>query len=371
MNSTAAAPLGRQHMPPDYLISLASYTGRGTPHEQRLPKDFGPAQSMHGFDPVYRNIIDYIVRITYRIWEDRDVGYIRDTYSQHSQVFDDYGLQLGAEKIVRDTMHTTSAFSDITLIADEIVWAGNDEVGFHTSHRTIIRGTNNGDSRYGFATNKYVEVWCIANCVARDNKIFLEHVLYNNSSLLTQLGFDLKEMAIRLTKAQPAGWSTNLETWPALRAAARPPRPICEASPVNGFDVDAFTRGHIEKVWNCREFGNLQLTHRDDVAFHGPTGRAFVGRAAYRDYVQEMLHAFPDLVTQTDEVYWMGNEAEGYLTSVRWSAVGTHRGDGLYGPATGRSVRIWGITQYRIAEGRIVENWTLFNELNLMMQLFG
>jgi hypothetical protein len=83
-------------------------------------------QSMRGFEDTYRNIIDYIVRITYRIWEDRDVEYIGDTYSGTSRVYDDYGLQLGNQKIIDDTHHTTGAFSDIKLIADEVVWAGDD-----------------------------------------------------------------------------------------------------------------------------------------------------------------------------------------------------------------------------------------------------
>ena len=34
--------------------------------------------------------------ITNKIWEDREVEYIRDTYSDTSYVYDDYGLQLGA-----------------------------------------------------------------------------------------------------------------------------------------------------------------------------------------------------------------------------------------------------------------------------------
>ena len=63
-----AAPLGRQHMPTDYSISLAKYTSRGTSEEKRIPDDFGPVHSMRGFEETYRNIIDYIVRITYKIW---------------------------------------------------------------------------------------------------------------------------------------------------------------------------------------------------------------------------------------------------------------------------------------------------------------
>ena len=189
-----AMPLTREHMPRDYRISLDSYCQRqsiGQGHvdnEQRIPDDLGPHQSMRGFEEIYPNIIDYIVRITYKIWEDRDVEYIGATYSDDSKVYDDYGLQLGNQKIIADTHHTTGAFSNIRLIADEIVWAGSDEVGYHTSHRTLIRGTNDGDSKYGPATGRDVDVLVIANCVARDNKIFLEHVLYNNSSLGTTVG---------------------------------------------------------------------------------------------------------------------------------------------------------------------------------------
>jgi hypothetical protein len=36
----------------------------------------------------------------------------------------------------------------------------------------------------------------------------------------------------------------------------------------------------------------------------------------------------------------MGNEREGFLTSVRWHLVGTHRGAGIYG-ADGRQITKW------------------------------
>ena len=29
---------------------------------------------------------------------------------------------------------------------------------------------------------------------------------------------------------------------------------------------------------------------------------------------------------QVDDLYWMGNDVDGYRASVRWSIVGTHRG---------------------------------------------
>ena len=364
-----AQPLERRHMPDNYGISLARYTKRGTPEEARIPADFGPAQPLRGFEPTYRNIIDYIVRITYRIWEERVVEYIRDTYHPQSQVFDDYGLQLGAEKIVSDTRHTTGAFSDIQLLADEIIWAGDDDIGFHTSHRTIIRGTNDGASKYGPATNKKVDVWCIANCVALDNRIFLEPVLYNTSDLLLQLGFDLREVAEKMVRAKPPGWPRSQATWDALRGAARPARPISVAEPVDEFDVDAFVREHLHRIWNERRMADYDRTHATSALFRGPSGRAATGRDACADFSARLLAAFPDLQLAVDEVYWMGSPHTEILCSTRWSATGTHRGAGLYGVATQKPAQLWGITQQRIVDGRIHEEWTMFNELDLMMQL--
>ena len=367
--SKTAAPLERHHMPTDYSISLADYTGRGTDHEIRIPEDFGPKQSMRGFESTYQNIIDYIVRITYKIWEDRDVEYIRDTYSDTSHVYDDYGLQLGCEKIIADTHHTTGAYSDIKLIADEIIWAGNDEVGYHTSHRTIIRGTNDAESNYGPATNKTIDVLVIANCVALENEIFLEHVLYNNSSTLLQLGHNLDDMVAELVASPPTGWPRDAATWDGLHSEGSPEKPISVSSPISGFDVDRFARTNLDSLWNRRDYDVLSSAYDAELAFQGPTNRTFSALKPYQEFLASIATAFPDLELQVDEVYWMGNDKDGYLTSERWSAMGTHSGAGIYGDPTNRPVQLWGITQHEIVEGRIVKEWMLFNELDLMMQL--
>ncbi len=55
-----ARPLSRRHMPSSYAISLDHYvnrTGRAGGYnegEQRIPEDFGPLQSMRGFEKTYR-----------------------------------------------------------------------------------------------------------------------------------------------------------------------------------------------------------------------------------------------------------------------------------------------------------------------------
>ena len=367
--SRNALPLQRSDMPVDHHVSLENYTsGRTT----RIPKDLGPAQSLQGFDPTYRNIIDYIVRITYRIWEtnDREVEYIGECYSLDSQVFDDYGLQLGNQKIIVDTRHTTSAFPDIILDAEEVIWAGNDQIGFHTSHLTRISGTNTGSSRYGNATGKTVNFLVLANCVALQNDIFLEHVLYNTSAMLQQLGIDPWEESARLIKKPPAGWPRSQENWDQLRSATSPAIPISQAEPITGFDPDTFTREIHDNVWNGNQSAIIN-SYAENLLFEGATERIFSGRTAYRYYVNELRSVFPDLQLQVDEVYWMGNELDGWLISTRWSAEGTHLGKGIYRSPSGKTCQMWGISQWQVLNGIVQKEWQLFNELDLMMQILA
>ena len=117
------------------------------------------------------------------------------------------------------------------------------------------------------------------------------------------------------------------------------------------------------------DYASLDSAYSNDFTFRGPTDRSFSGIQAYQQFLASIKSAFPDMVFQMDEVYWMGNDVDGYLASERWSTVGLHTGDGLFGPASGCEVQLWGITQHRIINGRIVSEWMLFNELDVMMQI--
>jgi len=72
------------------LADGAPPTGDGRPLEIER-RDFTalvhPArervQSLAGFDDVYTDIVDYIVRCTHRIWDERDVGLIYTHYTHN------------------------------------------------------------------------------------------------------------------------------------------------------------------------------------------------------------------------------------------------------------------------------------------------
>ena len=354
-------------MPDDFAISLST---KGTIDDQLLRPGIDRRQSMRGFEDTYVDIIDYIVRITHRIWEEKDVGYIYDTYSHTCKVHDDVGLQYGRDKIVADTVHTIDPFPDIRLYADEIVWAGDDEVGFDTSHRTVIVGHNTGYSRYGPPTGRKVTCWCIANCRVLANEIFEEWVIYDTASLIRQLGFDVREMAREFGNQMDLDGISDQRSGDSERLPGqRKPLYMSIADP-GGLDVRDFIEVTYHNIWNRRMLGTVRDAYAPELRFRGSTNRVFHGRGEYQSFILSIMAMFPDLALQVDDVYWMGNEKDGYLTSVRWSIDGTHRGDGIYGAPTGRRIRMWGISQHRINDGKIVEELMLFNEFAVMQQIY-
>lgn len=365
-------PLSDERMPGNFSISLEAYRRGGTREFLDTAPDHIVAQPMRGFEPGYKNIIDYIVRITHRIWEEKDIGYIYDTYSHDCRVWDDVGLQYGRDKIVADTVHTNNAIPDVRLIADEIVWAGDEEVSFHTSHRTMILGTNTGFSRFGPPTGKPLRLLCIANCIARDNEIYDEHVAYDTAALVQQMGLHVVETAKRVAAARPEGpFAPNFEASDPRRmiGQAVPPRhPI--PGVVDG-NVREFVHAAFETIWNRRNFAAMDRVYAPSVLFEGSTNRVYRGVGQLRSHILSMVAMFPNIFVTIDDLYWMGNAKDGYLVAIRWGGIATHRGHGAYGEPTGREVHLWGITQWLIKDSQVQKEWTVFNEFGILMQILG
>jgi len=74
--------------------------------------------------------------------------------------------------------------------------------------------------------------------------------------------------------------------------------------------------------------------------------------------------AFPDLqFTYEDQI------AEGDKVVSCWTARGTHKGDLMGIPPTGKQATITGITIMRIANGKIAEDWANFDVFGMLQQL--
>jgi hypothetical protein len=358
-------------MPSDYRIAVRPGTGSDT---ARAGRERGErTQSMRGFEDTYTDIVDYIVRITHRIWEDQDVGYIYDTYSPGCFVYDDSGPNYGVERVVEATMGAVHAFPDTRSWADEVIWAGDDEQGFVTSHRYVTTGHHLGAWRWGPATGRKVNLWGIANCVIRENEIFEEWVLYNMASRFMQLGIDpawaAREYGNELNRRVADRHQGEVQRLVGGRLPEYYPEP--PASSRRGFDVEHFVRALWHNLYNRRDLSAVDRAYAPTARWKGTSNRQGYGRQDVKGMARALMATFPDLGMQVDEVYWMGNEAEGFRVSVRWTAQGTHRGYALYGEPTNRRVHLWGINQLYIAHGQVTEDWQMFNEFDAMAQILS
>ncbi len=120
------------------------------------------------------------------------------------------------------------------------------------------------------------------------------------------------------------------------------------------------------QVWSAGHLDLLErLAHPDIVARYPHFPEAVRGRDAYRAMLEETFASFPDLRTTADRVVANGDEA-----AVVWHYEGTHQHGELFGvePA-GRRVRVDGMSMYRVADGRVVEERGVADIAGLMMQL--
>jgi steroid delta-isomerase-like uncharacterized protein len=88
------------------------------------------------------------------------------------------------------------------------------------------------------------------------------------------------------------------------------------------------------------------------------------GIEAWKKFQSKYRKAFPDhRLAIEDQI------AEGDKVVTRWTTQGTHKADLPGIPATGKHVKITGITISRLSNGKIVEEWQNWDALGLLQQL--
>jgi steroid delta-isomerase-like uncharacterized protein len=118
--------------------------------------------------------------------------------------------------------------------------------------------------------------------------------------------------------------------------------------------VDAFHSGDLDRYFTCYD---------PDLRFHGMSPEP-MDLEATRAFYAMLVAAFPDAsVTVHDTV------AEGDRIVLRYSLYGTHRGEFMGIPATGRSIDVPLQTILRFRDGRIVERWLIADMMTMMAQL--
>ena len=120
----------------------------------------------------------------------------------------------------------------------------------------------------------------------------------------------------------------------------------------------------IEEVLNQ---GNIESTGQffwEDMVEQVPFPGQGPGLEGLKDVLRGMRAGFPDMHWSVEE-----QMAEGDKVMTRFEWTGTHQGEFLGVPATGRPVRVWGIVIDRFQGGKIKDTRLIMDALGLMMQL--
>ena len=113
--------------------------------------------------------------------------------------------------------------------------------------------------------------------------------------------------------------------------------------------------------------GNLEVFDEllaPDFVDHTPSPGVSPTREGWKSAFPMERAAFPDLHFTIEDLI-----AEGDKVVVRAKVVGTHQREFMSMPATGKKVTILNVTIFGIAGGKIVERWTVFDALGMMVQV--
>jgi steroid delta-isomerase-like uncharacterized protein len=123
----------------------------------------------------------------------------------------------------------------------------------------------------------------------------------------------------------------------------------------------------LHEIWNT---GNVELigeVYARDFIAHWPASSEVPERrgiAGIRFGVERIRRAFPDWHEKVLDLFGSGDRVVS-----RYLSTGTHRGTFWGIEATGKRIEIQEISIFRIVEGRIAEQWCMFDELARLQQI--
>jgi steroid delta-isomerase-like uncharacterized protein len=128
----------------------------------------------------------------------------------------------------------------------------------------------------------------------------------------------------------------------------------------------ALVRRWFEEVWNQGRAEVIDELFAPDGVAHGlgGDGADLPGPEGFKKFHAHFRQAFPDLRIELEEV--MTSEDR---TIVRFRCRGTHQGELLGIPPTGRTVDFTGITITRWRDGQVAEGWNEINFLDMLRQI--
>ena len=317
---------------------------------------------MRGFSNEFKDLPDYILKITREIWEDRGLATLHHYYAKDLPMRFPSGLVTGNENVINGTMATIAEFPDRELLGEDVIWSGDEEAGFLSSHRILTTGTHLGHGAFGKPTGKRFVIRAIADCAAKDNAIYDEWLIRDVSGIVKQLGKDVRKFTRKM-----------IEREGGFKACVKP------------FTPDQDVDGGYKSDGNDNEWGQrlkdvlTRIMDKDFAVIPAEYDRAcHIFHPGARDSISHqgadrawlpLRSSFPSAKFEVHHVIGREDPMMPPRAAVRWSLTGKHDGYGLFGAPSGADVHVMGMTHTEFGPNGLRHEFTLFDEVAIWKQI--
>lgn len=319
------------------------------------------------FDPEFVDFPHYIIRITERIWHDREVDLCLKWYADDCAIHTLAGPIKGAQTVVDNTWATLAAFPDRRLDGDNVIWSDEGDGSFLSSHLITSKMTNLGVSDFGPPTGRQVLVRTIADCLCRENRVAEEWLVRDNLALVEQLGFDPNAVAKQQAQADTERGRQLVDVLAPYHVATLGEADAAPNTPAAHIAVEL-----LRARWQHGDAAAARALSDFRLNAWVPGGRFLYGPDQILQWFAPIRASFGDRarlrIEHIAEVPYLGEARD---IAVRWSLAGWHEREGPYGTPSGAPLLIMAVTHFRIINGRVREDVTIWDDIAVMRQIAG
>lgn len=317
---------------------------------------------MRDFAAEFQTPEQYIIDITYKIWEERGVGRIHDWYAPDCPVRKPHGVTHTIEEVVRNTLKSIADFPDEEALAEDVI-IGDKPSGFYSSHRVRSVGRHVEPGFYGPATHRPVTMLAIADCLCRENRVVEEWVLGDQAATVLQLGLDPVTFGQELGRQRPDAYTIGNE---AMRQRWADPHGVTIVGDATIAQrlIDTYAT-----IWNDKNLNVMAKGYDRAVRFEGPAGQLCYGRTRTGNVFTAILAAISDGRFEPHHLIVRQQPERTVRVALRWSYCGSHTGHGRYGDPSGAPLALLGISHFELRDGLIAHEWMVVDETAIHAQI--
>ena len=317
---------------------------------------------MQGFDPKFSDLPDYILGITKEIWEDRGVDALHRYYAPKVIVRSPDGVVVGNEGVIGATLATLAEFPDRQLLGEDVIWSGDEDQGFLSSHRIFSTATHLGDGAYGPASGTRLRYRIIADCACEENQIYDEWLIRDQGAIVRQLGIDPKSFAADQITSEGGYEQAKLPFCPDIDVEGR------YQGIGNDHEVGIQYADAVEQIMQGRLAVIPEVFDRA-VHLELPGGQTGHGWGDADAFWLGLRSAFPDAAFEIHHRIGRSDEGQAPRAALRWSLDGIHDGWGAFGPPSGAQVHVMGLSHAEFGPWGLRREYVLYDETAIWKQI--